>query len=367
MSDIAPTNDTASYTRPTPFALQSLNGCQQGQIFALDAAKSVLQFDAASTGAGVPPTRCLIIQGVDGIAIRTIQGELSVNNCVQQDAWLNENDELSCGAARLRLIRQSPRHTTPNGSHQSDAVCAPAPRDAIDESPQIFADDLAQDTRSEATDNSFFAESAGQTPSRFFGRFTGNEPADQAPLDGSTMCLSPDELRGLLEPTVYGADDDGYVDSTPVESALADELRCESADHSRDADTTITDSCHSETNSTTPLDVIDQSIDDYLLVPYASDTTPIEPVVPSASDTTPIEPINLPAVERTETPSDCDANFESDDPTAWFHVEFVEEHATETVWCWSDPIATWCSPESPTAGNFAQFSPLTDVHGVIVH
>ena len=195
MSALAPLNDFASSSQNAPLAFCSLSGRQQGSIFVLNAAKSVLQFEAADDSDVTLPTRCLVIQGNNGVTVRTIQGEVSVNNQIQQDAWIAVGSEVSCGRSRLRLIRQTEIAAAPQLGLPNEQV-ATAPTDKN----QMFGDEEP-------------------TSISFFGRLEPPKLDDESTSCSMTMCLNPAELKTVFEPNVYGDEDVGYIAAPRIESA----------------------------------------------------------------------------------------------------------------------------------------------------
>ena len=163
MSEIIPTHVPPSDPQLGPFAFCSMNGRQAGHVLLLDSTKTVLEFDAADDKTKSQPTRCLVIQGLNGVNVQTIQGVMTVNDRIQQDAWLSLNDEISLGHARLRLIRQ----------RDWDAA---------------------------------LREPADRSRGTFFSPFNSPDPPGELPADHATLCPSPCELRELFEPTGFGAE-----------------------------------------------------------------------------------------------------------------------------------------------------------------
>ncbi len=386
MSEIVPNHDSLCHSQLAPFAFQSLNGLQAGQVFTLDSSKTVLQFDSADGSKHSPPTRCLVIQGPNGVAVRTIQGEMAVNDCIQHDGWLNVNDELSCGNARLRLVRQvelvganlktPTRHATPHyssvefASHSSlpselenvpdaqaqdgvDSVLRSTALDPLLEDRQIIADDLEHDTRCDATNDPNSPESANPPPSRFFSPFTFDDGSDSSE-GGQTMCLSPEELRGLLEPTVYGADDVGYVDSSSVDSPTRDaaetprEASCDSA----------AETCNpfnSETQPTAAIEPEPAVAEDFLLLPCNAET-----VSQQGNEASPGETL-VPTIDggifflpQCGHPS-CS------------HVEIVDFGVARSGHDFFHQVVGWPNQEPCTNRLPCDLKLQTDVHGVIIH
>jgi hypothetical protein len=217
--------------RPASFAFRSLNGQQCGQVFALEGVKTILQFDGSLDGSPARPTRCLVSVGNDGVWIRIIQGELAVNGRLQKEAWLHANDEISCGPARLRLIELStasptriaappevpaptcpadPQKQSPTNPHSPDVNASNA---RIESRAPSLAECL-QVAREESCKDGELGFEVSDGSRRFFDRLATDEPRTKSPGDGSTMCLSPDELRSLLEPAVYETDDTDTTETT---------------------------------------------------------------------------------------------------------------------------------------------------------
>jgi hypothetical protein len=190
---------------PAMFAFCSVHGHQTGQIFALEREKTMLQFDGAIDGGRPRPTRCLVTLGQEGVSIRTLQGELLINGRVQRAGLLNVNDEIACGNARLRLIRQSGSNSLDHDEMcQAMAKVCPSATLADEAQPPAKFAPVQSPGDLHGADN--LGVMTDENANRFFKSLSHSAPVGEPKVDGSTMCLEPGELRKLLEPTVYEPD-----------------------------------------------------------------------------------------------------------------------------------------------------------------
>lgn len=214
MSEAAPCNAPSIGSPSAHFAFFGVGGPQDGKIFALDSTKTVLQFDSTINGARTSPTRCLVVRSENGISIRTLEGDMAVNDRATREAWLQPNDEVSCGTARLRLIGLEITPTD-HDQHPETQPSMDGPCDAISPthtSPSISSVDapprpnyppLGPEPR-EGTPVAAIEVSPSEP---FFAPFTPDESSEMEVADNATVCLNPEDIKKLLEPTVYASDE----------------------------------------------------------------------------------------------------------------------------------------------------------------
>ncbi len=327
MSELASLNNFARSSQNKPMAFCSLSGHQQGSIFELTAPKVVLQFEAADDNDSTPPIRCLVIQGNDGVTVRTIQGEVMVNNQVQRDVWIAVGSEVSCGASRLRLIRQTevaaaPQFDSPNKSFDN----------AIADAKQTFGEE-------ETTSHSYF------------GRLEPPKLDDDSSAGNMTLFLNPTEYKSILEPSVYGDEDVGYIAAPKIESAPETAYSNDPSPIS----TPIVCCDRNDSATTSPNAIEESSVEKQGL----DDFEPKPPIVPTQPWS---EPIRKPLV--------IDVSVQATRPQSkpiWSGVDVIEIDNTDSNFDVNSYSVCWQTNCYSTNHQTCELSRYDDVQGVIFH
>jgi hypothetical protein len=189
-----------------PLAFFSLAGRQQGQYLPVLAGKCMLQFEADGSNDSQLSTHCLIIPGTNGVTIRTLQGEVQLNNETLRDGWVSVGDEISCGNTRLRLVSGP---TASKTSFESESIPKTDPANhppvAMPSNPQASSVSLTDST----------CEPKVDPDATFFRDFQPITPPNSADAN-QTICLSPNEIRFNMEPMVYGDDSENKASEIPL-------------------------------------------------------------------------------------------------------------------------------------------------------